>query len=308
MAALSLKRQALAYRWYWGLELSSQSSQSADAPTWTATGWSRLRGGLLREPLLHFLLIGAIIFAVHAAVAPSISKDRLIEITPEVKQSIVDVFKSKHEQREPTADELAPLIDGWILNEITYREALAQGLDKGDEMIRERIMQKMRLLIFGGLKVVDPAEAELRQWFEARRVRFDIPDLLSFYEVPIGGSEAEEEARAILEQIETGSEPEEVRLRAHIFANRPRHSLEPAFGKPFLDALTALPIAKWAALQSSVGWHIVRVDSFRPGRKVDLSEVGTQVIAQWKDERARILAIAAIRDLGKSYVIRRGEP
>ena len=262
----------------------------------------------MREPLLHFLIIGAIIFALHAAVAPSVSKERLIEITPDVRQSIVDVFKSKHEQRKPTADELAPLIDGWILNEITYREALAQGLDKGDEMIRERIMQKMRLLIFGSLKVDDPTDAELRQWFEARRLRYDLPDLISFYEVPVGGPEAEEEARAILAQIETGSEPEEVRLRAHIFANRPRHSLEQAFGKPFLDALTDLPVAKWAVLQSSLGWHIVRIDSFRPGRKVELSEVATQVIAQWRDERTRILAIAAIRDLGKSYVIRRGEP
>src|SRR5258705_14010547 len=89
-------------------------------------------------------------------------KERLIEVTPDVRQSVVDVFKLKHEGREPTADELAPIIDGWILNEITYREALAQGLDKGDEMIRERIMQKMRLLIFGSLNVDSPTDAELR--------------------------------------------------------------------------------------------------------------------------------------------------
>jgi hypothetical protein len=294
--------------------LSSQSSQStavagdaspSGVKSSSANRWIDLGGGLLREPLLHFLVLGAIIFAVNAVVAPSVSKERLIEVTPEVRQSIIDVFKLSHEGREPTADELAPLIDGWILTEITYREALAQGLDKGDEMIRERIMQKMRLLIFGSLSVDNPTDAELRQWFEARRARYDIPDIVSFYEVLIGGLEAEEEARAILAQIESGSEPEEVRLRAHIFADRPLQSLEQAFGKPFLDALAALPLAKWSVLPSSTGWHIVRVDAFRPGRKVELKEVATQVIAQWRDERARIQAVAAIRDLGKSYVIRR---
>ena len=294
-----------------GLSVSGSSRSAADlgdgAPPPTS-GWNRSRGSLLREPLLHFLLIGALIFAVHAAITPSVGKDRVIEVTPEVRQSIIDIFKRAHEQREPAPDELARLIDVWILNEITYREALAQGLDKGDEMIRERIMQKMRLLIFGNLKVNDPTEAELRQWYEARRVHYDIPDVISFYEVLIGGTEAEGEARAVLQQIEEGSEPEEVRLRAHIFAKRPRQSLEPAFGKPFVDALAALPIGKWWTVQSSVGWHIVRVDSIVPGRKVDLSEVATQVIAQWKDERGRVLGIAAIRDLGKSYVIRRGEP
>jgi hypothetical protein len=270
--------------------------------------WIDLCGGLLREPLLHFLLLGALIFAIHAAVTPSVSKDRLIEVTPEVRQSIIDLFKNNHEGREPNPDELAPLIDRWILNEITYREALALGLDKGDEMIRERIATKMRLLIFGNLKVPDPTADELQEWYEARRTPYDIPDVISFYEVPIGGAEAEEEARAILQQIETGSEPEAMRLRAHIFPNRARHSLEPAFGKPFVDALLALPIGKWEALQSPVGWHIVRLDSFRQGRKVDLREVQTQVIAQWKDERGRVLGTAAVRDLGKSYVIRRGEP
>jgi PPIC-type PPIASE domain len=282
-------------------DASPSSANSAGASVSSANRWS----GLLREPLLHFLVLGAIIFAVNAVVAPSVSKERLIELTPEVRQSIIDVFQRNHEGREPTADELAPLVDGWILNEITYREALAQGLDKGDEMIRERIMQKMRLLIFGSLNVDNPTDAELLPWFEARRVRYDIPDLVSFYEVPIGGLEAEEEARAILAKIEAGEEPEEVRLRAHIFKDRPLHSLEQAFGRPFLDALTASPIAKWSVLPSSAGWHIVRIDAFRPGRKVELREVATQVIAQWKDERTRIQAIAAIRDLGKSYAIRR---
>ena len=263
---------------------------------------------MLREPLLHFLILGALIFAIHAAVTPSVSKERLIEVTPEVRQSIIDLFKINREGREPNPDELAPLIDLWILNEITYREALALGLDKGDDMIRERIATKMRLLIFGNLKVPDPTEDELRQWYEARRIQYDIPDLISFYELPIGGAEAEEEARAVLQQIETGNEPEAVRLRAHIFPNRPRHSLEPAFGKTFVDALAALPVGKWETLQSQAGWHIVRVDSSRPGRKVDLREVQTQVIAQWKDERGRVLGTAAVRDLGKSYVIRRGEP
>ncbi len=274
------------------------------APPPSTDGW-RSRGRVfLREPLLHFLLIGAIIFAVHGAITPSVSKDRLIEVTPDVRQSIIDLFKRNHEGREPNPDELGPLVDVWVLNEIIYREALTQGLDKGDEMIRERIMQKMRLLVYGNVSIGDPSEEELRQWYEARRQRYDIPDVLSFYDVPIGGPESEEEAKAVLTQIESGNEPEEVQLRARIFANRPRHSLDQAFGKPFVDALVALPIGKWQALRSPIGWHIVRIDSFRPGRKVDLNEVATQVITQWKDERGRILGTAAIRDLGKSYVVR----
>lgn len=265
-----------------------------------------LRAGLLKEPLLHFLLLGSLIFAIHAAVSPSVSKDKLIEVPPEVRQSTIELFESTN-QRKPTSEELARLLDVWILNEITYREALAQGLDKGDEMIRERIMQKMRLLVFGNVTVNEPTEAELRQWFEARREGYDIPDILSFFELPISGPEGEAEAKSILRQIEAGDEPEEVRLRAHIFANRPRKSLEAAFGKPFVEQLTALPIGRWHMLQSPAGWHIVRFDSITPGRAVPLHEVETQVISDWKDDRGRALGTAIIRDMGKSYVIRRNE-
>ncbi len=287
--------------------LSSTASPEGAAPS-TAGRWGRFIKSFLREPLVHFLLFGALIFGAHAAVAPSVSKDRIIEVTPEVRQSIIEVFKSKHEGREPGRDELAPLLDLWILNEITYREALAMGLDKGDEMIRERIMQKMRLLIFGNLKVNDPTDAELRQWFEARRLRYDIADQISFFEVPFTGPEAETEAKEVLQQIETGSEPEDVRMRAHVFAKRPRHTLEAAFSKSFVDGLTALPTGKWTTLQSPAGWHIVRVDAVIAGRKVDLREIATQVVADWKDERGRVLGTAAVRDLGKSYVIRREQP
>lgn len=259
---------------------------------------------LLREPLLHFFLIGSAIFAANAAVAPPVARDRVIEVTPDVRQSIVDVFR-KERHRHPAPEEVGALIDLWILNEITYREALAQGLDKGDEMIRERITQKMRLLIFGNVNIVEPTEAELQQWLDARRERYDNPELLSFFDVPIGGPEAGEEAAETLRQIQTGEEPESVRLRARVFAKRPRPTVVAAFGEEYVARLTALPRGQWQTLQSPVGWHIVRLDDVRQGHRVELDQVRNQVFNDAKQDRVRSAALAAIRDAGKSYVIRR---
>lgn len=291
-----------------GRQESATRQSAGQAPAGPGAGRPNVLRRLMQEPLVQFVLIGAVIFAVHAAVTPSVSKERLIEVTPDVRQSIVDTFKQAHEGRDPAPDELARLIDLWLLNEITYREALAQGLDKGDEMIRDRITHKMRLLIFGGVEVKEPTQQELEDWYEKRRLDYDIPDLVSFIEVPFSGEDAEAESRKVLQEIETGTEPEDIQVRAHIFAQRPRHTLVPSFGKEFVDALVALPKGQWQVLPAPDGWHIVRLDNFVPGRKVDLNEVSAQVAQTWKDERRRILAIAATRDLGKAYVIRRGEP
>lgn len=252
---------------------------------------------------MQFLFLGALIFGVHAAVTPAVPKEKLIELTPELRATIVDTFKRAHEGREPAPDELKRLEDVWLLNEITFREALAQGLDKGDEMIRDRIVQKMRLLIFGNVEVPEPTPDDLRQWYEKRRAQYDIPDLVSFIEVPFEGPQAEQEARAVRDQILAQAESEDVQNRAHIFGQRPRQTLEPSFGVDFVNALVALPKGEWQVLPSANGWHVVRLDRFTPGRKVEIAEVAVQVAQAWKDERRRVLAIAATRELGKGYVI-----
>lgn len=271
-------------------------------------GAKRLIWRIMREPLVQFMFLGSLIFAAHAAVTPAVPKERIIAVTPEVRQSIIDAFKATHEKREPAPDELARLIDVWILNEITFREALAQGLDKGDEMIRDRITHKMRLLIFGGVEVKEPSRAELEAWYEKRRIQYDIPDLVSFIAVPFEGPNAEAEARAVLAQITAGDEPDEVRMRALIYGQRPRLSLEQSFGSGFVEALPGLPQGEWQIVPFSGGWQVIRIDTFTPGRKVPLEEVGSQVALAWKDEQRRILAIAATRDLGKAYVIKRDVP
>ena len=274
-----------------------------EADSWAGKLPMRLKT-FLREPLIHFLAIGSLIFAAHAAVAPSVNKDRLIEVTPEVRQSIVEVFR-RERSRDPTEEELGPLTDLWIMNEITYREALAQGLDRGDEMIRERIMQKMRLLIFGNVAVADPTRSELQQWLDDRRARYDLAEALSFYDVPFQGPDAATEAADVLRLIQSGEEPEEIRLRARVFAKRPRTTIAEAFGSQFVDRLLALPRGQWQTLQSQSGWHIVRLDGTQAGHRVTLDEVWDQVLSDAKQERIRTAAVATIREMGKSYVIRR---
>jgi len=262
---------------------------------------------ILHEPLLHFFALGALIFAAYAIVTPSVEKSRIIEVDSAVRKQITESFKTDF-QREPTAEEMKQLVNTWILNEITYREALAQGLDRGDEMIRERIMQKLRLLVFDGLQVRDPSNEELTAWFEARRARYDTPDTVNFIALPFTGADAEQKAKSILQEIETGEEREDVRLRTQIFARRPRATLEPAFGKAFVDALVASPRGKWTMLQSTRGWYVVRLDSFVPGRKIALKDIYSQVFADWKDETRRQMGTAAIRDMGKAYIIRQDAP
>ena len=105
-----------------------------------ASGW-RQRTPWLREPLLHFVLLGAALFAVDRVLSSSADDPHVIVVTAAVNQEARDLFKAAR-GREPNADEQAALRRTWLDNEVLYREGLALQVDRGDSAIRERVIFK----------------------------------------------------------------------------------------------------------------------------------------------------------------------
>ena len=255
----------------------------------------------LREPLLHFLVLGALLFVINALAVPDVPKERLIEFTPEIRKSLIDTF-TQTQKHAPSPEEIKRLTDDWLLNEIVYREALAQGFDKGDDMIRDRINQKMRLLIFSNLKPGAPKEADLQKLLDAHRDRYDIPERVSFFDLPAGNSESD--AQATLKLIDAGKEPESVRLLARTYNNRPMETLAAGFSKPFIAALKTQPLHKWQIVQSGKDWHIVRVEGLLPKHAVTVAEVSNALVDEWVQDDLRKKAAQAVKVMAKPYVIR----
>ena len=270
-----------------------------------AKAWQALRA-LAREPLLHFLVLGALIFAADAIANPASRQDHIIAVTPEVRRDIAAQFQDK-QGRPPTPAELEPLIDAWLLNEILYREARSLGLDRGDEMIRERITHKMRLLVFNNITVPDPSEDDLRAWFEAHRDRFDQPQRIDFFEVRVGEADADGERRAeqALKAIQNESEDEGLRDKVRIYQGRSTASVDLVFGPGFADSLLRLPRGVWSRIRSEHGWHIVRVDGATAAVPADFAAVRDQVADLWQQDRLRALARDAVNKLGAKYEIQR---
>jgi hypothetical protein len=269
----------------------------AQGAWWQADGVRRL----LREPLLHFLVLGALLFLVNAVVAPEVPKERLIEFTPEIRKSVVDTF-AQQQKRAPSPAEMKRLTEDWLLNEIAYREALVQGFDKGDEMIRDRINQKMRLLIFSNLTPDTPKEADLKKWLDAHRDQYDIPERISFFDLPMGKSQAD--AQATLKLIDAGKEPESVRLLARTYENRPVNTLIAGFSKPFVVSLKTQPLHKWQIVQMGNDWHIVRLEAVLPKHVTTVAEASGPLVDEWQQDNMRKKAQAAVRTMAKSYVIK----
>jgi hypothetical protein len=253
-----------------------------------------------REPLVHFAVLGGLIFGADALLHPRVLDDHTITVTKALRQSFIDNF-DEDKARVPSDVELKKMIDSWVASEILYREGKALAVDRGDDMIRDRIAYKLQLLIFDQISVPQPTEAQLRSWFASNHERFDQPERVGFYLTP---PTDEATARRRLEDIQTQHESADLQKQTRAILARPVASLAPAFGEGFRDGLLALPLGQWSVLQSREGWHVVRLDSRREGVPASLESVRDEAARIWHTEETRKRAWEAVNRLKASYVVR----
>ena len=143
-------------------DVSSAARRRSRLPTW------------MREPLLHFIVLGAVLFAADHIIAGRADDPHTIAVDASVDLPARELFWQEH-GRDPNAEELHSLRRRWLDNEVLYREGIAMQLDKGDPAIRSRVIFKVRDMIESGLGTPTFDEKTLRDWFEKNRAKYDRP-------------------------------------------------------------------------------------------------------------------------------------
>jgi PPIC-type PPIASE domain len=256
----------------------------------------------LREPLLHFLLLGALIFAADAWLAGRKADPRAIVIDAAIDRQAIDVFKSAS-GREPNAEELFALRRVWLDNEVLYREGLALEMDKGDQAIRDRVIFKALSMINAGLRLPPVDDNILRAWFEKNRARYDDPPRYDFEEAVLAGDGSEKAAREFAAALNAGS-PGDARAGLRVFKGRPQATIEQSYGAEFLRALAALPAGTWGALPQRDGWRVIRVEAVQAARPASFEDLRGVVLQDWKDAVMSEQRSAAVGVMARKYSVR----
>jgi hypothetical protein len=253
----------------------------------------------LREPLLHFLVLGAALFAVDRALLEPEDDLLTIVISPEVDRENIALFKAAR-AREPDAAELKALRQAWVDNEVLYREGLALGMDRGDSAIRDRVIFKSLSVINAGLQRPNASDAELRAWFEQRRARYDEPPRFEFEEaVPTGRLDAATQQQ-LAERLNTVSAGE-VDATLRVFKGRPRDNVVQAYGEAFAAALEAAPAGRWQVLQAMDGPRLVRLLGLSKGAPADYEALRNVLVQDWIDETLAQKRTDIVRGMAKRY-------
>lgn len=265
-----------------------------------ATTWLQR---MKHEPLIHFLVIGLLIFAADQAVVSVRGNPQDIVVSREAYQEARETFIAGL-KREPSAAELKTLTDRWVDNEVLYREGLALGLDKGDPAMRDRVIFKTLSLAQAGLSLPKIDEAGLKAWFESRRDRYDVPARFDFEEAVLPGGEATSDRPDKFAVALNARQAPDSEGSLRIFKDRPRTNLVQSYGEPFAKALEAQPVGGWSVVQSKDGRHVVRLVALTPGQAVRFDDVKDRVYREWKEVITTELSKNAIHEIARKYRIR----
>ncbi len=269
----------------------------------------------LREPLLHFLFAGALIFAIYQLLNPTANRtDQTSQIAltkDDLRQLAVHWLAQGRPL--PTADQMHALIEQRVSEEILSREAVALGLDKDDEIIKRRLAQKMDFLAADIAALQDPGDAELRAWYTQNSDRFALPPRASFRHLYFSFDRpgAQDAAAAALDKI--ASEPADAAKVAAVadafmfqdyYAEKAPDQIAKEFGPGFAKAVFQLKPGAWQGpIQSGYGWHLVFVDAIEPGRVPGFDEVAPDVKSAWLDQKQREIKRIALEAMRARYTI-----
>lgn len=263
-----------------------------------------------REPLVHFIILGGLLFVGHALWQSHVTRaDYTITVSAEEIQRQALIFAGEN-RRQPTDEDIQALVFAHVEEEALMREADRLGLGEDDTIIRRRLAQKMRFLIEDVDAPALPDEAELNNWFEANIERFIRPETRSFSHIYLSpeqhGERIEADAQILLqataqEDWKTLGDPFMMKRE---FKNLSIVEISRLFGADFAKSLSIAEGGNWQGpIESAFGLHLIRIDGVTPKVTPTLADVRGEVETAWQDQALRKANTERLKTLIKKYKV-----
>ena len=253
------------------------------------------------EPLLHFLLIGLLLFVVYDRLHPGAEtrtdSTRIVLTSDDFEQ--LGVTWLAQGRPPPTPEQMQSLIELRVREEVLYREGMTLGLDKDDTIVKRRIAQKMEFLAEGASIDSNPSPDALRVWFKDNAQRFSLPPRVSFRHLYFSPDRRGEHAReaAVNALTRFSGKPRDRKdaeslgdpfMDRDYYGDRSAEDMAKLFGSNFAREIVNLKTGHWQGpIESGYGWHLVFIDTSVATRVPSFEEIEPEIRAEWiEDHRA----------------------
>ena len=269
------------------------------------------------QPLIQFLVLGAVFYGLYAWIIGSRSgePDNVIRVTV-ADVSRLDAAWRARWNRPPTQEELAGLVRSHVREIALYRHAVAMGLDQDDVVVRRMLGQKLQTLSQNLLELsLSPTDQELRTYFTANAERYQPPDLITFTQIFLDpdrrGDETLEDAEEILGKLRALSEPTEgiesfgdSLMLQRYYPRKDELEISKQFGQGFAQSVFELSPGEWhGPVLSGYGVHLVYVHDHAESPAPEFAVVEEMVKQDWLGDKRRELQEKFVSDVLASYEV-----
>ncbi|MCA9653278.1 MAG: peptidyl-prolyl cis-trans isomerase [Myxococcales bacterium] len=261
---------------------------------------------LLSEPLLHFAVLGAAVFALGRATSAE-SDVPTVTVDAAVVERIQTALRDKL-GREPSPEEVDAALEGWVDGELLYREGLAMGLDRDDPLVRQRVIQKMEYVGTNLDLPPEPDEDTLRAFLAEHPERYAGTPRHDFTIVTLlrGPEDADDSrAQALLQQLREGADPKAVGGRHASGRLYTAANLAGTYGPELAAAVGELPVGEWGLVPMAQGWSLVRHDAEHPGQALPFEQVRNRLQLDWKSYQRSSARRELLDELRARYRVER---
>ncbi len=268
---------------------------------------------MLKEPLLHFLLLGALVFVAYGFIRDGGPAEDEIVLTSAQQQRLAAAFAATW-NRPPTQSEYEWILEDWIREEIAYRQGLAMRLDSDDAIIRRRLRQKVELLAEEIVSMTPPTTEELEAYLGENRVDYTGEPRFTLQQVTFSIDERGDAARTDAEQalFLLGDESRRVNPETlgdpiplpRQLVEAPTSSVAARFGREFTDAISVLEPGAWRGpIPSGFGLHLVIIDEYLPAEPPTLETVERDVRRDYNNQQREAAIDRLYEELATQYTI-----
>lgn len=268
----------------------------------------------LREPLLHFLLIGAALFLFYDLQNEGYANDnnRIVISSGDIER-LISLWEKKR-QRLPTQTELQDMIEQQIREEVMYREALAMGLDKKDAIVRRRLAQKIEFISSDIAAMAQPSDEDLTKYLNENHKKFETPAIISFEHIYFNNNKREaqtvSDALKLLDELKQLDVVIDTRIAGDPFMMGQQYDeiteygVSRIFGQEFAAELFMLNAGNWQGpVTSGYGTHLVRISNKNPAQAVELNTVREKVRNEWQAQQRQSMNKIFYESLRQRYDI-----
>lgn len=270
---------------------------------------------ILKEPVLHFLVIGVLLYIGYQSFNNYLNRDQhIIEVNDDEIQMLVQSWEMKW-NRPPTAKEREGIINGQVKEIVLYRTAVEMGLDKQDRATRRRLAQQVELLGSGMIQSPQPAEGDLVKYYENHKEEYRKPETVTitqlFFDPDKRGDATLDDAKAALNRLNLQNDPNgnlsafgDMFMLPNYFSNQTEMEISRQFGSGFTESVFELEAGKWhGPVLSGYGTHLVFVHNHKINELPDYTEVRDYLRDEWMAQKKAELKEQYIEGLMARYEV-----